>query len=68
MTERAGDNTKYVSYELTPIPTALFKDNLMRHIEKSQLAVALVNYKKNLIEKEEKKKNRKKSEGSDRTW
>lgn len=38
--ERAEDTVKYFSYELTPIPTSIFKGNFMRHAEKSQMANA----------------------------
>ena len=44
--ERTDDTEKYFGYELTPYPTALFKDKFMRHPDKAALAEALLNYKK----------------------
>ena len=53
---RAEDTMKYFSYEQTPIPTSLFKGNFMWHPEKSQLADALIHYRRNTVQKERKKK------------
>lgn len=39
--QREDDMAPYFQYELSPIPTSLFKDNAMRKAEKSQLAKAL---------------------------
>jgi hypothetical protein len=36
--QRSNDVQQYFSYELTAMPTALFKDNYMRKADKSQLA------------------------------
>ena len=44
--ERTDDTEKYFGYELTPYPTALFKDKFMRRPDKAALAEALLNYKK----------------------
>ena len=44
--ERAEDTVKYFSYELTPIPTSIFKGNFMRHAEKSQMANAWFHYQR----------------------
>jgi len=41
LVERSEDIPSYFSYELTPIPTALFKDNLMRKADKPALAKAV---------------------------
>lgn len=39
--EREEHMEKYFNYELTPVPTSLFKDKFMRHPDKSSLAHAL---------------------------
>ncbi len=39
--QREEDMTPYFRYELTPIPTSLFKDGVMRKTQKSQLAKLL---------------------------
>ena len=44
--ERTDDTEKCFGYELTLYPTALFKDNFMRHPNKAGLAEAILNYKK----------------------
>ena len=44
--ERTDDTEKYFGYELKPYPTALFKDNFMRHPNRAALVEALLNYKK----------------------
>ena len=44
--DRTVDTEKYFGYELTSYPTALFKDNFMRHPNKAALAEALLNHKK----------------------
>ena len=36
--ERSDDKEKHFRYELTPVPTSLFKDNFMRNPNKSALA------------------------------
>ena len=40
--ERSPDVNTYFNYELTPIPTALFKENFMRKPYKAALATALI--------------------------
>ena len=40
--ERAEDMSDYFNYALAPIPCSLFKDNFMRHPNKSQLGEILV--------------------------
>ena len=42
LVQREEDMTPYFDYELTPIPTSLFKDNTMRKPSKAQLAKALI--------------------------
>lgn len=39
--ERKEDMDRYFDYELTPVPTSLFRDRFMRHPDKSSLAHAL---------------------------
>ena len=62
--ERAEDTIKYFPYELTPIPTSLFKGNFMQHAEKSQLADVLIHDPQNKVQKERKKKRKKSFESN----
>ena len=39
--QRNNDITNYFAYELAPVPTSLFKDNMMRKPTKSALAKGL---------------------------
>ena len=48
--QRHGDIETCFGYELTPIPTALFKENMMRKTTKSALAKSLVKrYEKHIV-------------------
>ena len=62
--ERGEHSKQCFAFKVASFPTALFKYNLMRHAEKSELADALINHKKNLMNKEEKKKKRGKLEAA----
>ena len=41
LVERYEDTSRFFHYELTPVPTSLFKDGFMRHPNKAALAAAL---------------------------